>query len=91
MAGKEVTVIDTVTLDGLEKGTKYQLTGWQMLKEENAELLINGERVENSYTFTADDEEMKIEMEYTFNASALGGQNLVTFEELYDLSNETNL
>ncbi len=31
---------------------------------------------------------MKIEMEYTFNASALGGQNLVTFEELYDLSNE---
>ena len=88
VAGKEVTVIDTVTLDGLEKGTKYQLTGWQMLKEENAELLINGERVENSYTFTADDEEMKIEMEYTFNASALGGQNLVTFEELYDLSNE---
>ena len=87
VAGKEVTVIDTVTLDGLEKGTKYQLTGWQMLKEENAELFINGERVENSYTFTADKEEMKIEMEYTFNASALGGQNLVTFEELYDLSN----
>ena len=26
VAGKEVTVIDTVTLDGLEKGTKYQLT-----------------------------------------------------------------
>ena len=33
-------------------------------------------------------EEMKIEIEYTFNASSLGGQNLVTFEELYDLSNE---
>ena len=59
-----------------------------MLKEENIELLIDGQRVENSYTFTADDEEMKIEMEYTFNASSLGGQNLVTFEELYDLSNE---
>ena len=88
IAGKEVTIIDTVTLDGLEKGTKYQLKGWQMLKEENAELLIDGQRVESDYTFTADSEEMKIEIEYTFNASSLGGQNLVTFEELYDLSNE---
>ena len=88
VAGKEITIVDTVTLDGLEKGTKYQLKGWQMLKEENAELLIDGQRVENSYTFTADDEEMKVEISYTFNASDLGGKNLVTFEELYDLSNE---
>ena len=88
VAGKEVTIVDMVTLDGLEKGTKYQLKGWQMLKEENTELLIDGQRVESDYTFTADSEEMKIEMEYTFNASSLGGQNLVTFEELYDLSNE---
>ena len=88
VAGKEVTIVDTVTLDGLEKGTKYQLKGWQMLKEENAELLIDGQRVESDYKFTADSEEMKIEIEYTFNASSLGGQNLVTFEELYDLSNE---
>ena len=88
VAGKSVTIVDTVTLDGLTKGTKYQLKGWQMLKEENAELLIDGQRVESDYTFTADSEEMKIEMEYTFNASSLGGQNLVTFEELYDLSNE---
>ena len=88
VAGKEVTIVDTVTLDGLEKGTKYQLKGWQMLKEENAELLIDGQRVESDYTFTANSEEMKIEIEYTFNASSLGGQNLVTFEELYDLSNE---
>ena len=86
VAGKEVTIIDTVKLDGLKKGTKYQLKGWQMIKDENAELIINGKRVENSYTFTADDKDMKIEMEYTFNASALGGKDLVTFEELYDLS-----
>ena len=87
LAGKEVTIIDTVKLDGLVKGTKYQLKGWQMLKEENAELLINDKRVENDYTFVADDEAMKVEIAYTFNASALGGKNLVTFEELYDLSN----
>ena len=87
LAGKEVTIVDTVKLDGLKKGTKYQLKGWQMLKEENAELIIDGKRVENDYTFVADDEAMKVEIAYTFNASELGGKNLVTFEELYDLSN----
>ena len=47
VAGKDVTIIDTVTLDGLEKGTKYQLKGWEMVKSENAELIVNGKRVEN--------------------------------------------
>ena len=87
VAGKKVTIVDTVTLDGLEEGRKYQLKGWQMLKEENAELLIDGKRVESDYTFVADSEKMKIEISYTFDASELGGQNLVTFEELYDLKN----
>ena len=87
VAGKKVTIVDTVTLDGLEEGRKYQLKGWQMLKEENAELLIDGKRVESDYTFIADSEKMKVEISYTFDASELGGQNLVTFEELYDLKN----
>ncbi|HDF2339546.1 collagen-binding protein [Clostridioides difficile] len=87
LAGKDVTIIDTVKLDGLVKGTKYQLKGWQMLKDGNAELIINGKRVENDYIFVADEEAIKVEIAYTFNASALGGKNLVTFEELYDLSN----
>ena len=86
-AGKDMTIIDTVTLDGLEIGTKYQLKGWQMIKDENAELIINGERVENDYTFTADSESMEVQIAFTFDASELGGKELVTFEELYDLSN----
>ena len=87
VAGKSVTIVDTVTLDGLTKGTKYQLKGWQMVKSENAQLLIDGEPVENDYTFTAKKSEMEVEVSYTFNASALGGKDLVTFEELYNLSN----
>ena len=86
-AGKDVTIIDTVTLEGLEVGTKYQLKGWQMLKKENAELLINGKRVESDYTFTADSENMKVEVAFTFDATSFNGKQLVTFEELYDLSN----
>lgn len=87
IAGKKITIVDTVTLDCLEEGRKYQLKGWQMLKEENAVLLIDGKRVESDYTFVADSEKMKVEVSYTFDASELGGQNLVTFEELYDLKN----
>ena len=87
IAGKSVTIVDTVTLDGLKKGTKYQLKGWQMVKSENAQLLIDGEPVESDYSFTAKDSKMEVEVSYTFNASALGGKDLVTFEELYDLSN----
>ena len=86
-AGKEVTIIDTVTLEGLETGTKYQLVGWQMVKEENTELMINGKRVENSYEFVADSEKMEVKISFTFNDSDLGGKNLVTFEELYDITN----
>ncbi|SHF58199.1 LPXTG-motif cell wall anchor domain-containing protein [Lactonifactor longoviformis DSM 17459] len=86
-AGKEVTIIDTVKLDGLEIGTKYQLKGWQMIKDENAELVIDGKRVENDYSFVADSETMEVQIVFTFDASELGGKDLVTFEELYDLTN----
>ena len=87
VAGKDVTIIDTVTLDGLEKGTKYQLKGWEMVKSENAELIVNGKRVENDLTFTATDTKMEVQIAFTFNASELAGKELVTFEELYDVTN----
>lgn len=58
-----------------------------MVKSENAELLVNGKRVENGLTFTAEDSKMEVQIEFTFNASELGGKELVTFEELYDTSN----
>ncbi|HRM90026.1 MAG TPA: VaFE repeat-containing surface-anchored protein, partial [Thomasclavelia ramosa] len=86
-ADKEVTIVDTVTLDGLETGTQYQLKGWQMIKSENAQLLIDGKPVENDFTFTATDSKMEVQIEFTFNASELAGKELVAFEELYDLSN----
>ncbi|MFQ8923939.1 MAG: VaFE repeat-containing surface-anchored protein, partial [Clostridium paraputrificum] len=76
-----------VTLEGLEVGTKYQLKGWQMLKEENAELVINGKRIENDYTFIANNENMEVQVVFTFDASSFAGKQIVTFEELYDLSN----
>lgn len=87
VVGKEVTIVDTVTLDGLVKGTKYTLKGWEMVKSENVELFIDGERVENELTFTATDSEMEVQISFTFNTNELVGKSLVTFEELYDVTN----
>lgn len=82
---KEVTIVDLIKLDGLEKGQKYKIKGWQMIKEENKELEIDGKRIEKEHTFVADNEAMEVEVFYTFDASNLSGKNLVTFEELYKL------
>lgn len=83
---EEVTIVDTVSIKGLQVGHTYRLSGWQMLKDSNAELLVDGKRVENAVEFQADAEEMQVEVSYTFNAENLGGSDLVTFEELYDLT-----
>ena len=74
-----------------KKGTKYQLKGWEMVKSENAELLVGGERVENDLAFTATDTKMEVQIAFTFNASELAGKELVTFEELYDYPIQTSL
>ena len=57
------------------------------LPEENAKLLIDGKEVTNDYEFTADKENMEVQIEFTFDGSTLGGKQLVTFEELYDMTN----
>lgn len=43
--------------------------------------------VTNDYEFTADKENMEVQIEFTFDGSTLGGKQLVTFEELYDMTN----
>ena len=79
--------MDIVILEGLEIGTKYKLSGWQMIKEENAKLIIDGKEVTNDYEFIADKENMEEQIEFTFDGSTLGRKQLVTFEELYDITN----
>lgn len=86
-AGKDLTIVDTVTLEGMEIGTNYKLSGWQMVKAENAKLIIDGKEVTNDYEFTADKENMEVQIEFTFDGSTLGRKQLVTFEELYDITN----
>ena len=76
------TVVDTVSLSGLVVGHEYELTGWEMVKQENAALLVDGKRVENNLKFTADAEEMEVQLAFVVDARDLGGKDLVTFEQL---------
>ena len=41
----------------------------------------------NDLAFTATDTKMEVQIEFTFNTSKLAGKELVTFEELYDVTN----
>lgn len=85
-ADGKVTIVDTVVIEGLKIGKRYQLSGWEMVKSENAELKADGKRVKSDLFFTADAKDKKVQIEFTFDASALGSQELVTFEELYDIT-----
>lgn len=89
-ADGKVTIVDTVVIEGLEVGKKYQLSGWEMIKSDNTELKVDGKRVKSDLFFTADEKNKEVQIEFTFNASALGGQDLVTFEELYEITEPEN-
>lgn len=79
-------ITDRVEMKGLAVGREYVLKGWQMVREENKELKVDGKRVENIKTFVADKEDMTVDIEFVVDASELAGKTLITYEELYDNS-----
>ena len=50
-------------------------------------MLIDGKEVTNDYEFTADRKTWKCRLSLLFDGSTLGRKQLVTFEELYDMTN----
>lgn len=85
VAAEDVTIVDTITMTGLEKGAEYMIKGWQMIREDNVALYVNDVPVTNELTFTAEKSNMEIQIKFTFDARALSGKSLVTFEELYEV------
>lgn len=82
--GKESQVVNFTLAKGYGKGKEY------------INCAVYGDKVDVAKTFAKGDfvhvygyfnHRMKDGKTYTFNGSSLGGKNLVTFEELYDLSN----
>lgn len=86
-ADKNQTVVDTVDATNLVVGKEYKVSGALHLRDKDGKDLgalkdADGKDVVASTTFKADKADMKVNLEFTFDASALGGQTIVAFEDL---------
>lgn len=80
--GEKTTIIDTVKYSGLTVGHKYTVSGVLMDKATKKPLLVNGKKITATKTFTAKKSEGSVELEFTFDSSALAGKAVVVFETL---------
>ena len=75
-------VVDTVSYSSLLPGKEYTVTGTLMNKETKEPVLIDGEKVTASTTFTAEKSEGSVEVVFEFDASAIAGTTVVAFESM---------
>ena len=75
-------IIDTVSYSSLLPGKEYTVTGTLMNKETKEPVLIDGEKVTASTTFTAENAEGSVEVVFKFDASAIAGTTVVAFESM---------
>ena len=75
-------VVDTVSYSSLLPGKEYTVTGTLMNKKTKEPVLIDGEKVTASTTFTAEKAEGSVEVVFEFDASAIAGTTVVVFESM---------
>lgn len=78
------TIVDTVTYSDLIVEKEYTVAGTLMVKSSGKELTdSNGSPITASKTFTAENTDGSVEIEFTFDSSLLAGESVVAFEHLY--------
>ncbi|KWU60100.1 collagen-binding protein [Bacillus mycoides] len=82
-ASKSVTIQDKVEYKDLIVGKEYVVKGKLMDKATKKPLLVDDKEVTVESKFTAKEKNGSITLDFTFNASALQGKEVVVFEELY--------
>ncbi len=80
---EKTTIIDKVTYENLIVGKEYTVTGKQMVKDTELPLIIDGKEVTASTTFVAQTPNGSVDIVFTFDSSALQGQAIVAFEDVY--------
>ena len=81
---EKVTIEDTVAYKNLIQGKEYTVKGTLMDKETGEKLLdAEGNEITSETTFTAENVEGQVNVEFTFDASTLAGKTTVVFEDLY--------
>lgn len=78
-----VTIVDVVAYENLLIGKEYRVDGHLMNKEINEPILIDGELVTGSTTFTAEEHDGSVEVYFTFDRSKLETDTVVVFEDMY--------
>ena len=82
-ADKTVTIVDEVSYTNLIVGKKYTVKGTLMDRDTGAVFLVDGKPVTAEKTFTAEKPDGVVELEFTFDGSALRGTVIVVFEDLF--------
>ena len=82
-AQKKVTLTDKVSYDNLIPGKEYTVRGVLMNKTTGEALLVDGENVTAETTFIPDEASGSVEVNFTFDGSALAGKTVVAFETCY--------
>ena len=82
------TVVDRVQYTNLKVGQEYTVKGTLHVANENGEDTgeltdADGNAVTAEATFTPESPDGYVDVEFTFDASALGGKEVVAFEELW--------
>ena len=84
LAEKETQIIDTVAYKDLViSSLSYRLAGTLMDKETGKEVLVDGKPVIAETTFRPETAEGLLDVPFTFDATGLGGHDVVVFEKLY--------
>lgn len=83
-ATEDVTVVDRVQYKNLiVDGRSYTVSGKLMVRETGRPLQVNGKEVVASKTFVPTVSDGYVDLEFKFDASALGGNKVVAFEDLH--------
>lgn len=84
-----VTIVDTVEYKHLTPGQEYKMSGVLMYKTNGDEYAdpvkdAEGKEITAEKTFTPEEADGSIDLEFTFDASNLDGAKTVVYEELYE-------
>lgn len=80
---------DTVSYKGLTPGKKYKMTGLLMDKETKKNILSRGNPVTAEVEFTPDSANGTVDVVFEFDATGLGGHDVVAYEHLRNLETNT--
>lgn len=83
LPSREATVVDHVEYTDLIPGKEYTVSGTLMDKSTGEPLVVGDGNVTAETTFVPNKADGTVDLEFTFDASELGGKNLVAFEIAY--------